>query len=198
MEENLNELERRIWNLLVEGSNQFDHPFHHFTVSSNSTQGVRLRTVVLRKTLVSDKRLIFFTDNRSRKWKDWIINPKMSGLFYDPITKLQVVLEGMGILHLNGSLRDEFWKKMKGASRKSYMTEYKPGTIAFEKTTGLRPEFEKKEIRIADSEAYKQNFGLIEFQIQSLEILELGEAGNSRALIQYQSDCTFKGHWLIP
>jgi len=198
MDNTLDNIEKEIWLRLFNGAVKPKDPFGYFTIGSKSGASFRLRTVVLRKTNISEKTILLYTDIRSQKWKDWQKDIEAKALFYDGYSKIQVILDGEVELIQSGNLWEDSWQKTSMKSRKSYMTELPPGTPFTEKTTGLSEGMEDRDPKLEESEPYRVNFGLVRFQTIQMEYLHLDKTGNSRALFQYDQERKFNASWLIP
>ena len=66
----LPELEQDCWDRLVTGAVKSRTPFHTPSIATLHQGEVNLRTVVLRKTLATERELRFHTDIRSPKWQE--------------------------------------------------------------------------------------------------------------------------------
>lgn len=207
------QLEAAVWKDLEEGGIQIKHPFHNFVLGYNhindtnlgdesknipGLERIHLRTIVLRKASSLKKQILFFTDIRSKKWNEIESSPKISTLFYDPIKKLQISMQGVGILNYKNQLWEDEWNKLKVKSRKTYMTELPPGSFSTQKSTGLKPELQKADLELEETQPYQMNFGIILIQVVSLEIVQLAESGNYRANFDYKKHKLLSTNWLIP
>lgn len=192
------ELEKDIWIRLLNGAIKPKNPLQYFTISSISSLGPRLRTVVLRKTSITNKQIWVYTDIRSQKWKDYSENPLATALFYDGLSKIQIRLEGEVKLIQKGKLWEDCWNATSLKSRKSYMTEMGPGTPIDKKWTGLDPQWEESEPNLEGTNRFKNNFGIILFQVKTMEYLQLERNGNFRAQFDYLNDSLISASWLVP
>ena len=75
---NLSTLEQDCWERLITGAVKSRTPFHTPSIATIHQGDVSLRTVVLRKTLPTERELRFHTDVRSPKWQELSQNPSIS------------------------------------------------------------------------------------------------------------------------
>ncbi|MEN9386123.1 MAG: hypothetical protein RLZZ185_864 [Bacteroidota bacterium] len=193
--ENLNTLESDCWHRLVTGAQKSRHPFHTPSVASFSTEGISLRTVVLRKAIAETHELRFHTDIRSPKWEELDLNPSISALFYDASARIQLRIKGKAKLHVNNELTREAWEKTTLSSRRCYLTEFSPSSLTYQPTSGLSEAVEQENLSLEESESGYQNFGIVAIQVQSIDWLWLNHAGHRRALFDYE---TANFQWMIP
>jgi len=198
MDIQLEELEKEIWIMLFNGANRAKDALKYFTISSLSSSGIGLRTVVLRKAIIQNREIHIYTDNRSKKWKDWSMNPITQALFYDGNSKSQILLNGQVQLVQEGKIWEDAWNATSLKSRKSYMTELPPGTSSKLKTSGLKIDYEEKDPSLEKTLEYKKNFGLVIFSVKNMEYLKLEKSGNFRAFFEYKDDQSLHANWLIP
>jgi pyridoxamine 5'-phosphate oxidase len=192
---NLSDLERDCWSRLVTGAQKSRHPFHTPSVASFSTEGINLRTVVLRKAIAETHELRFHTDIRSPKWEELDLNPLISVLFYDATERIQLRVKGKAKLHVTNGLTREAWEKTTMSSRKCYLTEFSPSSLVASPTSGLTEAIEQEKFTLSESEVGYQNFGIVSIQVESIDWLWLNHAGHRRAFFDYTRD-SFQ--WMIP
>ena len=183
---NLSDLEKDCWSRLVTGAQKSRHPFHTPSVASFSTEGISLRTVVLRKAIAETHELRFHTDNRSPKWEELDLNPSISALFYDASARFQLRVKGKAKLHLNNFLTREAWEKTTMSSRKCYLTEFSPSSLIASPSSGLTEAIGQENFTFLESEVGYQNFGIISIQVESIDWLWLNHAGHRRAYFDYK------------
>jgi pyridoxamine 5'-phosphate oxidase len=191
-------LEKDCWLGLLNASLHYKDPLHNPVVANVSVQGVNQRTVVLRKVNTEKKQLAFHTDIRSGKWNELEISPAISWLFYNPAGKIQIRLGGIAALHHDDAVADNAWQKSTMSSRKIYLGENGPSSVAALPVSGLPAAFESSDPTAAESEAGRKNFGIVTTQINWMEWLWLNSKGHRRASFKYNSDNSFDATWLVP
>ncbi len=191
----LPELEQDCWDRLVSGAVKSRTPFHTPSIATLHQGEVNLRTVVLRKTLATERELRFHTDIRSPKWQELSQNPSISALFYDAVDRIQLRVKGKAVLHHTNEITAEAWQKTSLSSRKCYLTRFSPSSFSEESTSGLTDDIEHENFTLAESESGYSNFGIVSIQVQSIDWLWLNHAGHRRAFFDYEKG-SFQ--WMIP
>ncbi len=191
----LPELEQDCWDRLVTGAVKSRTPFHTPSIATLHQGEVSLRTVVLRKTLPTERELRFHTDIRSPKWQELSQNPSISALFYDAIDRIQLRVKGKAVLHHTNEITAEAWQKTSLSSRKCYLTRFSPSSFSEESTSGLTDDIEHENFTLAESESGYSNFGIVSIHVQSIDWLWLNHAGHRRAFFDYEKG-SFQ--WMIP
>jgi 3-hydroxyisobutyrate dehydrogenase len=191
----LPELEQDCWDRLVSGAVKSRTPFHTPSIATLHQGEVSLRTVVLRKTLPTERELRFHTDIRSPKWQELSQNPSISALFYDAIDRIQLRVKGKAVLHHTNEITAEAWQKTSLSSRKCYLTRFSPSSFSEESTSGLTDDIEHENFTLAESESGYSNFGIVSIHVQSIDWLWLNHAGHRRAFFDYEKG-SFQ--WMIP
>ena len=191
----LADLEKDIWNRLVNGAVKSRDPFHTPSVATHSGNDISLRTVVLRKAVPETKELRFHTDTRSNKWQELIVNPFISALFYDAADRIQIRVKGRAILQFNNDITAAAWQKTSLSSRRCYLTNFDPSSFTDHPTSGLPENIEQEKFTIEESEIGFKNFGIVSIQVQNIDWLWLHHAGHRRAYFDYVSG-SFS--WMIP
>jgi pyridoxamine 5'-phosphate oxidase len=191
----LPELEQDCWDRLVTGAVKSRTPFHTPSIATLHQGDVSLRTVVLRKTLPTERELRFHTDIRSPKWQELSQNPSISALFYDAVDRIQLRVKGKAVLHHTNEITAEAWQKTSLSSRKCYLTLFSPSSFTEESTSGLTDDIEHENFTLAESEMGYSNFGIVSIHVQSIDWLWLNHAGHRRAFFDYEKGVN---SWMIP
>ncbi len=192
---NLSELEQDCWDRLVSGAVKSRTPFHTPSIATLHQGDVSLRTVVLRKTLPTERELRFHTDVRSPKWQELSQNPSISALFYDGLERIQIRVKGKSFLHHSNEITDEAWQKTSISSRKCYLTRFSPSSFTEESSSGLSENIENENLTLSESESGYSNFGIVSIHVQSIDWLWLNHAGHRRAYFDYEKGVN---SWMIP
>jgi len=191
----LPELEQDCWDRLVTGAIKSRTPFHTPSIATLHQGDVSLRTVVLRKTLPTERELRFHTDVRSPKWQELSQNPSISALFYDAVDRIQLRVKGKAVLHHTNEITAEAWQKTSLSSRKCYLTLFSPSSFTDVSTSGLTDDIEHENYTLAESESGYSNFGIVSIHVQSIDWLWLNHAGHRRAYFDYEKGVN---SWMIP
>jgi pyridoxamine 5'-phosphate oxidase len=194
----LDSIEKDCWEQLQRGALSIKSDFHQPVIGTISDGACSLRTVVLRKTEIAEKQLVFHTDTRSGKIADLAINNTVTWLFYSQRHRIQIRVKAKALVLIDTPIAREIWLKTPEKSAKSYMTTLAPGTIAANATSGLPNEFDLREPTKTEMNAAVGNFAVVVTQVEWMEWLWLNKSGHRRAQFVYNADLTFKGDWLVP
>jgi hypothetical protein len=191
-------LEKDCWLRLLNASLHYKDPLHNPVVANVSDHGINQRTVVLRKVDTEKKQLSFHTDIRSGKWRELQNNSAVNWLFYNPSGRMQIRLSGIAALHHDDTIAGEAWRNSTMSSRKIYLGENGPSSIALSPLSGLPAAFESANPTESQSEAGKKNFGIVTTKTNWMEWLWLNSKGHRRASFKYNPDDSFDATWLVP
>jgi pyridoxamine 5'-phosphate oxidase len=195
----LSDIERLSWRLLYHGALASKNPMHYMGVATYGTEGINLRTVVLRHANPDIKTLRFHTDTRSRKWQDLQADPRVSLLLYDNPEKTQLRLTGIAQIHTDDAIAEEAWEKTALSSRRCYLSLAAPSAASELPTSGLPDSFIDAEPSIEESLMGRTHFGVVVAQVQSLDWLNLNAHGHRRAKFTYDDSGALNGStWLVP
>lgn len=186
-----------IWGFLCEGSEISKNDFHLTAICTVSDKKPRVRTVVLRRVIKEDYKLIIHTDRRSTKFEEIKLNPNVSLLFYSKENKVQIRLEGIASLHTEDNLANEQWENSKLQSRKCYLSELSPGTEVKESHSGASELFESRTPSEEESMVGQKNFCVISIKINKIDWLYLRSKGHLRCVFIIDGD-NIKKQWLAP
>ena len=157
------------------------------------------RTVVLRQTDRQTQAVFFHSDRRADKTGQIEAQPRVSCLFYDDRSRIQLRLQGTATVFMNDATADEHWNKLPVSSRKSYFSLLTPGSVQAEPTDGLPENLQNRVLPTpAQSEAGRANFAVIRVQITFMDWLWLGENGHRRAQFAYENGALARLDWVAP
>ncbi len=130
--------------------------------------------------------LFFFTDLRSSKISQLNSNPRVSLLLFDPVDKIQVIVEGSARVYHQSDLTRQFWNQIPDALRKPYSPIARPGTeIQLPEDAHEWPE------NITD-----EYFAVIKVSPEKFEVLEINGLAHYRA--KFSIGNGWQGMWLAP
>ncbi len=157
------------------------------------------RTVVLRQTDRQTQSIFFHSDKRADKIGQIEAQPRVSCLFYDDRSRIQLRLQGTATIFMDDATADEHWHKLTVSSRKSYLSMLTPGSVQPDPTDGLPETLQNRVLPTpAQSEAGKANFAVIRCQITFMDWLWLGENGHRRAQFAYENGALARLDWVAP
>ena len=187
---------KHCWNLLFQAYVKRNHPMRTAYLATQSTDGPRVRTIVLRKSNAEERRLLFFCDVRSPKVQHLKKNSQAEVLFYDPKKKVQIRANGDIQIEQGSSLCKEYWTQLNRAGRSSYAAVPNPGAAMEEDQTGL-PENWAESFPLSFTEYAFQNFCLLHLEVRELDLLHLHPEGHQRAGFNWNGQDWGKT-WRIP
>ncbi|WP_461146843.1 pyridoxamine 5'-phosphate oxidase family protein [Spirosoma pulveris] len=170
--------------------------FKTMIVASRTQTGADARMVVLRKVDAERKYIWFHTDVRAAKVMQFEAFPDATLLFWDETLRTQLRLSVETHLHTNDYVADEHWKEVGTGSRKSYLSEYEPGSEQPAPYPGFPPGLGASLPTPEASEAGRPNFAVIECRVLAMDYLRLSREGQVRAKFQYEPES--KTAWLAP
>lgn len=195
----LTSLEEFAWKKLVNGYSKKKNGFRTMCLGTigqdNSTS---LRIVINRKVDESKKTIYFHTDNRSRKFKDILLDNRISLLFYDARQRVQIVVKAFAKLHNNDLLTNEKWDVTNPQARLGYMTINAPNTQSSKPTLGYEERFSDVKPTNIESDLFKENFSVVACEVYELEFLYLDFSGNRKANFLYKSGTLIDFFWAVP
>jgi len=193
----LDKVYSKIWNLLKEGLQNRDTPFHIPVFICSNEKKSDGRIIVLRGINEKEKKIWFHSDIRSNKIKILKSNSQGTLLFYDKSEKIQLRICGSTIINYKNDITKKSWNKTAHMSRQCYLGDKAPGSNALEPTSGLTSDVDNLKYTIEESEVGYENFCVVETFIKSIEWLYLAAKGHRRAYFSL-SKKQLEKKWLIP
>lgn len=186
----LSEILEDCMEMLLEGAKSSSHGFHFPVLGTLNNDEVELRTVVLREVISNPQILVFYSDYRSPKINQIKNNNKVSWLFYDAKSKIQIRIKAKAILHHNDEISQAHWNKLRIESRKDYNSIHSPSTIVHSvKKSNENP--------IENEALIYQNLIVVYSEVLEIDWLRLDPNGNKRARFLKEKS-GFIGQWLVP
>ena len=171
------------WHELNNAAKDRHAGFRYLNVCTIDTESKpQARMMVLRRTDSAQRLLEFHTDIRSAKWQELAINPAATVLGFCPQSRLQLRLQGYFKRHdPSSALAEQTWQGLPVWTRRSY-TGGPPGEESL---------FPRDQNRHAESEESgedgKRHFGVLIFQVESLDWFPLQRNDNRRARLIYSA-----------
>ena len=185
------------WHRLVNGVKLSKHPFHCPTLATAHLDEVELRTVVLRKVIPAEKALIFHTDERSPKIDQIRKNNKISWLFYDEKSRIQIRLKAKATFHHLDDIALSRWKDSRLESRRCYLVKPAPSVFIDFPDDGLPKNLQVKDLTDENVAEGFQNFVVVKTVVTAIDWLFLNHSGHRRAQFIYGEDGV-KKEWMLP
>ncbi len=171
------------WKRLRLASNDRSHPLGLFAVSTVDGQGhADCRTLVLRGANRETACLWFYTDVRAAKVAQLRANPAACAVAYERGDGVQLRIKGMVELHHENDLALRHWEQVEFHIHHSYATPFSPGQSLRHPDPKMR-EYRQRPDAL-DMDAARRNFAVMEMKIDLIDWLQIGEAGDQRALLR--------------
>lgn len=164
------------------------HPFRLMTLATLSeTQEINQRTVVLRKYWPAERKIMLFTDYRTRKVEDAATNDQCSVLFYHPKKQLQCVVRGTISVEKDKNIQKAYARNIQGKAFRSYSSLLPPGAII------KNPE----EAYQYPNDKLPAYFYIMYIIFNKAQVLSLGGGSHKRMRIKWENDI-LSADWLVP
>ena len=178
--ESLALIHRSCWAELAQAARQKDHVFRLMGLATVNGDAADLRTVVLREVLADAQRLVFFTDARSPKVKQLQAHPQATLMVWSAQLGWQLRLRVRLEVEVSGLAVSSRWARLKlTPAAMDYLSPLPPGTPLQ---------------RFLPERATREQFAVVNAQVQSIDWLELHADGHRRALF----DAEGNGQWVTP
>ena len=136
---NLDEIEKEIYSLLIQGVKKRKSYFHNAVLGSIPYDNKpEIRTVVLRDFSQKNLNIKIHSDLRSKKIKELEKNKNISLLFYDEKKKIQIRIRGLANILKS---YEPSWSKLSDWSKRCYLTSKPPGDESNNPTSGFPEKF---------------------------------------------------------
>ena len=172
-------------------------PFHWPVLGTKGCDGPNLRTVILRRVMVSERILVCHTDARAPKVREIVASERVAWLFYHPKKKIQLRITGSAALHTDDRFADDQWAATGATSRLSYGTTDAPGTPLDAPSSGLPDVLLRTLPSLFQTRRYRRNFMSVACRIESIDWLILRPSGNLRARFSWDGSGR-SSTWLVP
>jgi hypothetical protein len=183
-----------LWLQLEETPQEIKHPWRTPVIANVAGDQANQRTIVLRKVSQKERYLRFYTDFRSSKVSQKDEKLSFSWLFYDPLKQIQLRVQTQGMV-VPDEESDDIWRSLPVYARSAYASLQPPGAIIAQPGDGLPADFFVR--TIAQTDAARVNFAVVDNWVIALEFLQLHRAGHRRARWSWKED-KWEGCWLIP
>ncbi|MHC5002963.1 MAG: pyridoxamine 5'-phosphate oxidase family protein, partial [Planctomycetota bacterium] len=180
------QMAREAWRRLSRAASDPTHPMRLFTVASLARDGEPdARILVLRGASRDLRCLWFHTDRRSAKVRQLLGDGRICGVSYDPRDGVQLRVRGNARIRSDDEVAERHWQQTEMAARFAYAVNPGPGEPLVHPDPRMR-EHRASLTAVADHDAGRDNFAVIEMAIGSIEWLQIGELGDRRAIMHEQ------------
>ncbi len=194
---NLEDILLDCWHRLITGAVSAKHAFHCPSIATIKDEFPEIRTVVLRKVLQEERTLIFHTDSRSPKINQIRDNNRISWLFYDPKSRIQLRIKTVATIHQEDELSSKRWNDSSVESRKCYLVQPAPSTLAEFPTDGLPEHLDISNLSEEIMTAANKNFSVVKNLVVEIDWLFLNHDGHRRAKFIF-GEHEVQKFWVIP
>jgi len=186
----LNAVFETVLAMLADGVADRTAPANRPALATVGTDGLpQVRTVVLRAFDPASRTLMIHVDIRSGKIQELAAQPQAALHVYDPAREAQFRLACHVKVHRAGAVHERAWADKPHLSRVHYTVAATPG----QPIAGPGD----AEIAGGSGDAGKENFAVLELEIQGIEWLYIGSRGHRRARFQWDGNA-WEGTWLVP
>ncbi|WP_437230710.1 pyridoxamine 5'-phosphate oxidase family protein [Planctomicrobium sp. SH661] len=187
----LPELQAAVWRELAFACENMQHGWRLPVLANVFQQTVRQRIVVLRHVLEESAEFVVHTDLRSPKFLQLRENPRVSWLFYDPESRVQLTVQGAVTLHTDDDFAQEQWAGSSLTNRIAFLAEKAPGTPADSPSVNVPENIRNRIPTPEESAAGRENFAVIVSTVETFDLLFIRRSGNLRAQFTRNGD-----HWI--
>ncbi|HTH48818.1 MAG TPA: pyridoxamine 5'-phosphate oxidase family protein [Candidatus Limnocylindria bacterium] len=183
----IRELVGSIWTLLAMACHYPEEPWRLPVLTTLGESGPQARTVVLRETVPSARRLVAWTDVRSPKVAELRRDPRAQWLFYDARSGQQLRAASMVEVHHADSVTESAWVTVPASNRANYLQDLAPGTV-------VGPRDPR---RFTEPTEWPSHFAVLVATVHELDWLWLCPDGHRRARFCWDGE-RWGGQWLVP
>ncbi|WP_323795761.1 pyridoxamine 5'-phosphate oxidase family protein [Nisaea sp.] len=162
-------------------------PFRYPVLATIGRDGSpNARILVLRTADPVAWQAILHTDSRAEKVSELETNDGAMLVFYDHEASLQLRLKGAIGRNTDNAAREAIWAELPASTRPNYRASLPTGSAISAAGDGIDP---------AVSQSGYENFDVLTFSAETVDILQLSRSGNRR----YRLDAALgTGSWLVP
>ncbi|MEO9899835.1 pyridoxamine 5'-phosphate oxidase family protein [Nisaea sp.] len=164
-----------------------DAPFRYPVLSTVARDGSpNGRTLVLRTANPATWQATLHTDSRAEKVAELAANDAAMLVFYDQQASMQLRLKGTISQKLDKAALKAIWEKLPASTRPNYRASLSTGSAISAAGDGIAP---------SGALSGFENFSVLTFTTETVDILQLARSGNRRYRLDVLSGT---GTWLIP
>lgn len=169
-----------IFKRLSVGVGNSDHAYHLPSIATVGTDSYpESRTVVLRHVDAAMRAIHVYADVRSPKVSQVQADPRVTVLFYDPVSRLQVRCRASVKTHIEDDIAHAAWVALPETSKAMYAALAAPSQIVSVHPSMPIPS------EIADPVAFR-HFTVLACYVTELDVLELNREQNRRSLLRWE------------
>lgn len=177
----------RAWSMLATASENPAAAMRLLTVATGGADGPDARTMVLRAVDPQAGMIGFYTDRRAAKVAMMIADPRVAIVGYEPVSRIQLRLQGRASVATSGDNVDSAWSAIGEDGRDAYRAVPAPGSPIEQPSEGWPS---------ADRSG-RADFAVVTIVLTHIEWLELTRRGHRRAAWTFADD-GWAGSWRVP
>ena len=163
---------------------ELNHPLKFCVLSSIGLDNTPQSRIVILRKVTPDFKFTFFTDERSEKVHQIKANSNVSLLFYHPINKIQIKVNGTASLVEDPDIIQKKWLRQSPVAQKNYTTTKAPGSKLND----------AHEIQYLKDENY---FCIVTIQAKKVEYLKLKDTSHFK--VKFHKDINgWVSEFLVP
>jgi len=193
----LSELAAGIWQELSEACQKPEHAWRLPVLSTLNGDHPDSRTLVLRQIEPLQQRFSCHTDLRSDKVHQLEQNPHAAWLFYDPVQRVQLRIQGTITMHHDDDVANQLWEKSDPVSLKLYLGSQTPGAVVEHPDSNTPAQFLKRAPTREECQQGRKYFCVLQTRVLNIDWMKLRHTGNLRAFFDWSSG-ELEASWLIP
>lgn len=183
----LSEIEAALWRELVQAAAQPGHEWRRCVVATSGPDGPDARTMVLRECDPQARWLALYTDARSPKLQQVVLDPRAQIVCWSPTLKWQLRLRCRLQVETHGLAVSTRWARVRfSPGAQDYLSHLPPGSA-------LDPSARAVDRAPHHDAVAHHHFAVLVAHVQSLDWLELHESGHRRAGFEGH-----ESHWRAP
>lgn len=171
-----------IFGLLSAGVGHADHGYHLLSFATIGPDSYpECRTLVLRNVDASLRAIHVYADVRSPKVAQLQADPRVTLLFYDPVSRLQVRCRATATTHIEEDIAHAAWVALPTTSKSMYAALASPGQVV-----PVHPSMPMTS-EIVEPVAFR-HFAVVACYVNEMDVLELNREQNRRSLLRWNGE----------
>ncbi|MEO0626181.1 MAG: hypothetical protein AAFY91_04275, partial [Bacteroidota bacterium] len=192
--QDLEDISSSVWAELTKAHHQKRHPWRTPAMGNVAGNELGLRTIVLRKSDTSSRRIRFYTDKRSAKWMAVERGVQFAILFWNPKKSWQLQMHGSTLI-VDQEQTHHIWASLPVHSRSSYATKLAPGSPLPGPDNGLADHF--FDMSLEETAYAEAHFAVFDIVVDRFESLQLSRNGHRRAKFKWEENSqNWDGQWI--
>ena len=181
---------KSIWRKLDSAVKSRHEAWHLVSLATVRDKKPEIRTLVLRGVDPEQNLIWMHTDLRSPKAQDIQKNPEGALLFYDPLTRWQLRLNGALSFDSQSETTERIWQNTSASAKRCHQGAEEPSTLTLIQNSNLPQDPVSPDLG-------RENFTRLLFHVSKMDWLFLRAEGHIRASWELNHS-NAQGSWVIP